>query len=489
MVDDANDLVLVGDSKNLEIHAFDFEGNVVHSIDSPLVMAALAFRPGVFAPLSEVSLTSVSITTTSPITFTATGFKDRFGKPLATDVDFSNFAIKVTGDVSSSESNVVLTKTISGDEPQGEEGAVWFAVDVPNAGEWTFSLVDVFGSGYEEHIGGSPYTYFVSEGPTDTASCVLDFEQSIVAGEEFRVTIETYDFHANPTEHFDDVFLCTLDDGVDVEVNRTDDGTVVFSELVTAAGPNRLTIVHVPTNTEVASSPISFDVSPAAADAASSTHNLDDTKSIVSNLGATITVQVFPRDAEIGEKLKEMLNSRISSQNLFIAIELADSASDVVKGVEALIEGRPEKALEMVLWVLFMLLAAYSGPLGIYAMIERGKVKKGFQDMMSGTDAKIVVYARALDEATPSTGVYFSLMSFTFSTLMLGRKMGLPGQKKELKLKKRNLEAVMKEHDISLRSAGADAGGDAASIHGERGRVSLDMTLNSLRNIGDNAVP
>jgi hypothetical protein len=86
-------------------------------------------------------------------------------------------------------------------------------------------------------------------------------------------------------------------------------------------------------------------------------------------------------------------------------------------------------------------------------------------------------------------GVYFSLMSFTFSTLMLGRKTGLPGQKKELKLKKRNLEAVMKEHDISLRSAGADAGGDAASIHGERGRVSLDMTLNSLRNIGDNAVP
>ena len=73
-----------------------------------------------------------------------------------------------------------------------------------------------------------------------------------------------------------------------------------------------------------------------------------------------------------------------------------------MKGVEALIEGRPEKALETVLWVLFMLLAAYSGPLGIYAMIERGKVKKGFQNMMSGTDANIMVYARALDEATPS---------------------------------------------------------------------------------------
>ncbi|GMI25281.1 hypothetical protein TeGR_g5655, partial [Tetraparma gracilis] len=199
---------------------------------------------------------------------------------------------------------------------------------------------------YEEHIGGSPYTYFVSEGPTDPASCLLDFYPSNTAGEEFLVDIDTYDFHGNPTEHFDDVFLCTLDDGVDVEVTRADDGTVVFSERVTAAGPNRLTIVHVPTNTEVASSPISFTVLPGAPDAASSTHNLGETKSIVSNPGATITVQVFPRDAygnnvvtatgfkvkmtvEIGEKLKEMLNSKISSQNLFIAIELADSASDV----------------------------------------------------------------------------------------------------------------------------------------------------------------
>ena len=150
---------------------------------------------------------------------------------------------------------------------------------------------------YEEHIGGSPYTYSVAEGPTDPANCTLDSTQSIKAGEEFRVTITTYDFHGNPTEHFDDVFMCTLDDGVDVEVTRAGDGTVVFSERVTAAGPNRLTIVHVPTNTEVASSPISFTVLPGAPDAASSTHNLGDTTRIVSNPGATITVQVFPRDA------------------------------------------------------------------------------------------------------------------------------------------------------------------------------------------------
>ncbi|GMI25295.1 hypothetical protein TeGR_g8700, partial [Tetraparma gracilis] len=150
---------------------------------------------------------------------------------------------------------------------------------------------------YEEHIGGSPYTYFVSEGPTDPDSCLLDSNPSVKAGEEFRVVIMTYDFHGNPTKHMDDVFLCTLDDGDAVEVTRNDDDSVMCPILVTAAGPNRLTIVHVPTNTEVAYSPISFDVSPAAADAASSTHNLGDKKSIVSNHDATIAVQVFPRDA------------------------------------------------------------------------------------------------------------------------------------------------------------------------------------------------
>ncbi|GMI38924.1 hypothetical protein TeGR_g3516, partial [Tetraparma gracilis] len=113
---------------------------------------------------------------------------------------------------------------------------------------------------YEEHIGGSPYTYAVAEGPTDPAKCTLDSTQSIKAGEEFRVTITTYDFHGNPTNHADDTFLCTLDNGDAVEVARADDGTVVFSKLVTAPGSHKLTVLHVPTNTKVAGSPISFEV-------------------------------------------------------------------------------------------------------------------------------------------------------------------------------------------------------------------------------------
>jgi hypothetical protein len=144
-VDDARNLVLVGDSENLKIHAFDFEGNVVHTIFLPLITTTLAFRPGIFAPLSDVSLTTASPTTTSPVVF-STSFRDRFGEPLATDVDFSNFAIKASFAGTSSESNIEVTET--GDVSEGGEGAIRFSINVTRVGLWTFTLVDVFADGY-----------------------------------------------------------------------------------------------------------------------------------------------------------------------------------------------------------------------------------------------------------------------------------------------------------------------------------------------------
>jgi hypothetical protein len=127
---------------------------------------------------------------------------------------------------------------------------------------------------YEEHIGGSPYTYTVAEGPTDPARSSLDFESRIKANEGFRVVIETNDFHGNPTSHADDVFKCTLDNDDAVEVTRADDGTVVFSTPVTLAATHNLAVVHLPTNLPVEGSPASFEVLPAVADAAASTHNI-----------------------------------------------------------------------------------------------------------------------------------------------------------------------------------------------------------------------
>ncbi|GMI19262.1 hypothetical protein TeGR_g715, partial [Tetraparma gracilis] len=49
---------------------------------------------------------------------------------------------------------------------------------------------------YEEHIGGSPYTYFVSEGLTDPDSCLLDFNPSVFPRDEYnnKVTAATEGF-------------------------------------------------------------------------------------------------------------------------------------------------------------------------------------------------------------------------------------------------------------------------------------------------------
>ncbi|GMI54668.1 hypothetical protein TeGR_g1117 [Tetraparma gracilis] len=200
-----------------------------------------------------------NLTTSSRIIFSAS-FKDRFGEPFTSAVDFSSFAVKASSDVSTEESDFVLTKTVNGVVSLTDSGVVEFAVDATTPGEWTFSIVDVFNNEYEEHIGDSPYTYAVAEGPTDPAKCTLDSTQSIKAGEEFRVTITTYDFHGNPTNHADDTFLCTLDNDDAVEVARADDGTVEFSKSLLATGAHKLTVLHVPTNTEVAGSPISFEV-------------------------------------------------------------------------------------------------------------------------------------------------------------------------------------------------------------------------------------
>jgi hypothetical protein len=55
LVDDEKELVLVSDSTNDEVYVFDMEGNELYSIDVEAT-TSLALKPGVFAPLGDVSL-------------------------------------------------------------------------------------------------------------------------------------------------------------------------------------------------------------------------------------------------------------------------------------------------------------------------------------------------------------------------------------------------------------------------------------------------
>jgi hypothetical protein len=160
---------------------------------------------------------------------------------------------------------------------------------------WTIHLVDVFNDEYEEHMGGSPYTVTVSEGPTDPASCVLDYTSVMTAGDELRVAVNTSDAHDNPTVHSTDAFRFSLD-GTVVD-SGGGDGSFTFSQVFTRAVPHTLAIVHFPTNIEVAGSPLSFTVLPGAPDAASSVHNID-IKNFESEMtsGTTLELRVYPFD-------------------------------------------------------------------------------------------------------------------------------------------------------------------------------------------------
>jgi hypothetical protein len=144
--------VLVGDSENLELHAFDFEGNVVHTASTPSVTTALALKPGLFAPLSDASLTTTSVTTSLPITFSAVPH-DRFDEPLPalSGSDVSSLIIEATGEIGEG-----VTRTFPGVTSVSAEGEIAFSVDVPVAGNWTFNILDAFSTGHEEHVGGSP---------------------------------------------------------------------------------------------------------------------------------------------------------------------------------------------------------------------------------------------------------------------------------------------------------------------------------------------
>ncbi|GMI31061.1 hypothetical protein TeGR_g8843 [Tetraparma gracilis] len=154
-------------------------------------------------------------------------------------------------------------------------------------------------------LGGTEHELTIGPAETDPGSCVVELPSSknIVAGSRFEAVVLPFDEFKNPTSHAEDTFESRVElgsSGATVGNRQVLPADHAFSEQQKIAGTYELYLYHydnTQTGSEIAGSPISFDVVPAAADASSSTHNLGDTKSIVSNHNATITVQVFPRDA------------------------------------------------------------------------------------------------------------------------------------------------------------------------------------------------
>ncbi len=211
-------------------------------------------------------------------------------------------------------------------------------------------------------------------------------------------------------------------------------------------------------------------------------------------------------------KLREVLTGKIRVQQFFLTIELIDAFSDLANGILKFLDGAG--SLHFLLYYGFILLAFVSVPLGIRQILQRSRVKKGYRGMLTGTEEEVAMYAKALDETetdvtaqsrrlkcnfivleltvtelgihglmwedAPSLllngvvimlnmgreekatlSMYASFISFGFSCVMTGRKMGLPSAKKALLVKKRDIEKAMRINDGVSNVEDMEGGGVA----------------------------
>ncbi|GMI57067.1 hypothetical protein TeGR_g11388 [Tetraparma gracilis] len=172
----------------------------------------------------------------------------------------------------------------------------------------TTYMVSIFHSRTNpQHLGGSPHILTIPPAATDPDSCAVEFPsgKSIVAGSSFDAVVIPFDNFDNPTAHAEDAFESRVELGSSREnINNCfelpPDHT--FSELQTIAGSYKLYLYHVGTQEQVAGTPISFDVLPAAPSAASSTASAGNATSIVSAVDTALPLQALLHD-EFGNEV------------------------------------------------------------------------------------------------------------------------------------------------------------------------------------------
>jgi len=176
--------------------------------------------------------------------------------------------VSATGFIPGTNFSTTITGKIGVDRSAPPHSALTASLSIPYAGEWSFRVTQ-----NEVNFLGSPKLVQVIAGPTDPASCTASLPSVIKAGETFIASIAPRDRLQNPTAHPADSFKVYLDDPSDA----TTLPGLTFSDAMTSAGSKKLNIIHDVdgVETEIAGSPFGFQVLAAAADAASSTHNVD----------------------------------------------------------------------------------------------------------------------------------------------------------------------------------------------------------------------
>ena len=276
LVDREQELVFVPDNLGARIHVYDFDGVHVTHLPSLASVSDLAFMPGIYAPLSRLTLPA-----TPPVAGTAfeipVEFRDRNDLPLEA-VDFAFETTAKHGD------NAVTTRSDS------SASSVTMTLKNP-IGEWLLEMYEEFRSSPAFHaVGPTTSTLTLKAAQTDPNECKSDFISSIAAGDPFTVTLSPFDSFSNPTTHPDDEFEAYFDERMRFPLTRSNNGKFTFSSPMTTASSYKLHVLHNNTGAKVAYSPFNFDVKPGAPDNAASTH--------ITTLGSkTLYMRVLARDA------------------------------------------------------------------------------------------------------------------------------------------------------------------------------------------------
>jgi len=280
-VDSERALVFISDSASSKIHAVDFQGNEISALPTPSVATSMAFKSGVYAPLTRLTVPA-SATTVAPIAIPIS-LRDRFDSPaFPSAAELANFNFTAHGNIRVTDS-LQLPHSI-----HGEINADAASVSIPFAGLWVFELVENLDL-FSQLLGGHEVLLEVLPGPTSAFASTLSYEQTTTAGGTLTATVSTFDVHSNPTSHAEDVFTAEID-GVKVALH-----SYVFSKQLTKAGSHFFRVTQNATNELVGGARHVVDVKPAAPSASNSEHGIKTTE-LVSEKDQLLDLRVFPKD-------------------------------------------------------------------------------------------------------------------------------------------------------------------------------------------------
>ncbi|GMI25561.1 hypothetical protein TeGR_g10462 [Tetraparma gracilis] len=285
LVDPIKRLVFVADYTYSNVLVFDFDGTFLAPLASScgalMQPDAMAQRPGLYAPTSPSHPPS-SLPAAGERIEVALAMMDAYNSTVSSSHPTSahDLALEVsaTGYITGTNFTTTIEGEIMYNKDSPTHASLTASVVIPYAGDWTLDVTQ--GTYNVQHFLGSPHLITVAAADTDPASCVVKIPggRSITAGTSLKAIVETFDEFENPTSHPEDSFKSRVELGNSEENfgNRhVLPASHTFAEMQTLAGVYKLYLYHTNTQLEVAGSPISFDVRPAAADAASSTHNID----------------------------------------------------------------------------------------------------------------------------------------------------------------------------------------------------------------------